>query len=104
MRSRAVAPTTSQRSTSASTTFLIARGSAVLAWPLATEHRTHVHQSIERHELPFDHRTRRTGRSYTLVLTKRDELFAQDAARRKRWTKDLAWVTDALRHDSASSG
>ena len=84
-------------------TFLIARERAVLEWPLAKEHRAHVHQMIERHELPLDHRTRRTGRPYTLVLTKRDTLFAQDAARRKRWTEDLVWVADALRCDTASS-
>lgn len=84
-------------------TFLIARERAVLEWPLAKEHRAHVHQMIERHELPLDHHTRRTGRPYTLVLTKRDALFAQDAARRKRWTEDLAWVADALRRDTASS-
>ncbi|HYK04796.1 MAG TPA: 2OG-Fe(II) oxygenase [Thermoanaerobaculia bacterium] len=83
-------------------TFLIARERAVLEWPLAKEHRTHVHQMIERHELPLDHRTRRTGRPYTLVLTKRDALFAQDAARRKRWTEDLAWLADALRRNAAS--
>ncbi|HYI08120.1 MAG TPA: 2OG-Fe(II) oxygenase [Thermoanaerobaculia bacterium] len=84
-------------------TFLIARERPVLEWPLAKEHRTHVHQMIERHELPLDHRTRRTGRPYTLVLTKRDALFAQDAVRRKRWTEDLAWVADVLRGDAASS-
>jgi hypothetical protein len=84
-------------------TFLIARERAVLEWPLAKEHRTHVHQMIERHELPLDHRTRRTGRPYTLVLTKRDALFAQGAARRKRWTEDLAWVADVLRRDTASA-
>jgi hypothetical protein len=83
--------------------FLIARERSVLEWPLAEEHRAHIHQMIERHELPLDHRTRRTRRPYTLVLTKRDALFAQDAARRKRWTEDLAWVADALRRDSASS-
>ena len=84
-------------------TFLIARERAVLEWPLAKEHRAHVHQMIERHELPLDHRTRRTGRPYTLVLTKRDALFAQDAARRKRWTEDLVWVADALQRATASS-
>ncbi|HYC89125.1 MAG TPA: 2OG-Fe(II) oxygenase [Thermoanaerobaculia bacterium] len=84
-------------------TFLIARERTVLEWPLAKEHRAHVHQMIERHELPLDHRTRRTGRPYTLVLTKRDALFAQDTARRKRWTEDLAWVADALRRNTAGS-
>ena len=49
-------------------TFLIARERAVLEWPLAKEHRAHVHQMIERHELPLDHRTRRPAgriRSYS---------------------------------------
>lgn len=83
-------------------TFLTARERAVLEWPLAKEQRAHVHQMIERHELPLDHHTRRTGRPYTLVLTKRDALFAQEAARRKRWTEDLAWLADALRRGAAN--
>jgi hypothetical protein len=42
----------------------------------------------------FDHRTRRTGRR---------ALFAQNAACRKRWAENLAWVADALRLDTGSS-
>jgi hypothetical protein len=76
--------------------FLIARERRVFEWPLAEEHRAHVHQIIERHELPVAHQTRRTGRPYTLVLTKRDALFEREAARRKQWLDDLEWLKAAL--------
>jgi hypothetical protein len=76
--------------------FLIAPGRRVLEWPIAKEHRMHVHQIIERNELPVSHQTRRTGRPFTLVLTKLETLFERDAARRKRWVEDLAWLRGAL--------
>ncbi|MGZ5472488.1 MAG: 2OG-Fe(II) oxygenase [Thermoanaerobaculia bacterium] len=76
--------------------FLTARERRVFEWPLAKEHRAHVHQTIERHELPLSHETRRTGRPYTLVLTKREALFERDAAQRKRWINDLEWLRRAL--------
>ncbi|MGZ5446255.1 MAG: 2OG-Fe(II) oxygenase, partial [Thermoanaerobaculia bacterium] len=76
--------------------FLTARERRVSEWPLAKEHRAHVHQTIERHELPLSHETRRTGRPYTLVLTKREALFERDAAQRKRWINDLEWLRRAL--------
>jgi len=63
---------------------------------LAKEHRAHVHQIIERHELPVAHQTRRTGRPYTLVLTKIEKLFERDAAQRKRWLEDVEWLRRAL--------
>lgn len=72
--------------------FLTARERRVLEWPLAKEQRAHVHRTIERNELPLAHQTRRSGRPYTLVLTKREELFERDAARRKRWAEDLEWL------------
>lgn len=75
--------------------FLIAPEKKVFEWPLAKEHRAHVHQAIEGHELPVAHQTRRTGRPYSLVLTKREALFERDAARRKRWAEDLAWLRRA---------
>ena len=62
----------------------------------AKEHHTHVHQTIERDELPLAHQTRHTGRPYTLVLTKREVLFERDAARRKRRLEDLEWLQRAL--------
>ena len=76
--------------------FLIAPGRRIFEWPLAKEHRAHVHQIIERHELPVAHQTRRTGRPYTLVLTKLEKLFERDAARRKRWLEDVEWLRRAL--------
>ena len=76
--------------------FLIAREWRVFEWPLAKEHRAHIHQIIERHELPVAHQTRRTGRPYTLVLAKRETLFDREAARRKQWLKDLEWLKRAL--------
>ena len=72
--------------------FLAARERRVFEWPLAKQHRAHVHQTIERNELPLAHQTRRTGSPYTLVLTKREALFERDAAQRKRWLKDLEWL------------
>jgi 2OG-Fe(II) oxygenase superfamily len=76
--------------------FLIAREWRVFEWPLAKEHRAHVHQIIERYELPVSHQTRHTGRPYTLVLAKRETLFEREAARRKQWLKDLEWLKRAL--------
>ena len=73
--------------------FLLSRERRVFEWPLAKEHRAHVHQTIEHYELPLDHQTRRTGRPYSLVLAKRDALFKHEAARRKGWEDSLAWVT-----------
>lgn len=72
--------------------FLVAPQTKVFEWPLAKEHRAHIHRVIGRHELPVTHHTRRSGRPFTLVLTKREVLFERDAARRKRWTKDLEWL------------
>lgn len=64
----------------------------LLEWPLAKPHRAHVHQTIDRAELPVRHRTRRSGRPYTLVLTKSDELFEQEARLRRRHQADLDWL------------
>lgn len=72
--------------------FLLAPDRRVLEWPLAKDHRAHVHQIIDGHELPVAHQTRRSGRPYTLVLTKHEALFEHAAARRQRWADDLAWL------------
>ncbi len=53
-------------------------------WPLAEERRRHVHQAIDRHRPPVRHVTTRSGRPYSLVLTKREELFAREEAWRAR--------------------
>jgi hypothetical protein len=73
-------------------TFLAVRDRKVLEWPLAKDHRAHIHRIIDGHELPVAHQTRRAGRPYILVLTKRETLFSRDAARRQQWAKDLAWL------------
>ncbi|XUL89650.1 hypothetical protein ACQ86D_25955 [Streptomyces galilaeus] len=47
---------------------------------------------IDAAELPEDHRTRRQGRPYTLVLTKTEELFSRARATRRQAGADLAWL------------
>jgi hypothetical protein len=74
--------------------FLRARSRSEYSWPLAKPRRQHIHQQIDRHRLPVRHRTVRTGRPYTLVLTKTKELFKRDRARRREWEKSLAALTE----------
>lgn len=73
-------------------TFLADARTRDLEWPIAKRKRQHVHQRIERHELPVTHRTRRKGSPYTLVLHKTAALFALDEKRRRRDEEDLARV------------
>ncbi len=73
--------------------FLLAADAHQLDWPLAKDRRAHVHQTITHHELPVTHVTRRVGSPYVLVLTKTEALFTREAAERKAWTSDLAWLT-----------
>jgi hypothetical protein len=40
--------------------------------------RAHVHSRIDAAELPVDHRTRRVGRPYTLMLSKSATLFDRE--------------------------
>ena len=61
-------------------------------WPLATERRRHVHARIDNAELPVRHETRRSGRPYTLVLTKTEALFERDRQARLGAEADLAWL------------
>ncbi|HRO58938.1 MAG TPA: hypothetical protein PK177_07215 [Burkholderiaceae bacterium] len=72
--------------------FLSAASERRLEWPLAEAKRQVIHQLIDRHELPVRHETRRSGRPYTLVLEKTDALFEREAAERRRWAKELAWL------------
>jgi hypothetical protein len=72
-------------------------GTSAPDWPLAKERRAHVHQVVQRHELPVTHQTRRTGSPYTLVLCKTTALFARDATERKTATGDLAWLNKTAR-------
>lgn len=64
----------------------------VFEWPLAEQRRRHVHERIDRAELPVTHVTRRQGRPYTLVLTKTDALFTGERDARATATADLKWL------------
>lgn len=72
--------------------FLTSSSQQRLEWPLAQEKRQRVEEFIRRHELPVAFETRCFGRPYTLVLEKTKELFKREAAQRKQWAKDLAWL------------
>jgi len=58
-------------------------------WPLAKSARQHIHVRIEDEELPVTHVTRRTGRPFTLVLTKTARLFQDDERGQIRDRADL---------------
>jgi 2OG-Fe(II) oxygenase superfamily len=62
-------------------------------WPLAERRRQHIHSRIDAHELPVSHRTRRSGRPYTLVLTKEPQLFEHERQARLMDQRDLDWLT-----------
>lgn len=61
-------------------------------WPLATNGRRHVHSRLDGAELPVRHQTRRTGRPYTLVLTKTAAIFERERRARRRDEADLTWL------------
>ena len=72
--------------------FLVDPAQRSYEWPLAKEARRHVHSRIDGAELPVVHQTRRTGRPYTLVLTKTDALFERERQARRRAEADAAWL------------
>ncbi|GAA0734354.1 2OG-Fe(II) oxygenase [Dactylosporangium roseum] len=72
--------------------FLTDKARRSFEWPLAEQRRRHVHARIDQHELPVRHQTRRSGRPYTLVLTKTEALFAREREARQRDQTDLAWL------------
>ena len=72
--------------------FLAAPDQVRYEWPLAKAGRAHIHQTIDGHDLPVDHTTRRAGRPYTLVLTKTKALFQREAAERRAWERDVRWL------------
>ncbi|HVA44142.1 MAG TPA: hypothetical protein VNF50_11730, partial [Acidimicrobiales bacterium] len=76
--------------------FLADPSRTAFEWPLAKDRRAHVHHRIDSAELPVDHRTRRTGRPYTLVLTKTEDLFRREERARRRDESDLAWLDTRL--------
>lgn len=69
--------------------FLGNPGERVAEMPLAEARRNHVSSQIAAADLPVTAQTRKTGRPYTLVLTKTPELFERESVRR-------AWVDGAL--------
>jgi hypothetical protein len=72
--------------------FLEGRSHTRLEWPLATEKRAHVHRRIDDAELPVTHNTLRSGRPYTLVLTKTRALFEREAKERAAQQESLSWL------------
>ena len=64
-------------------------------WPLKQESRRHIHSRIGSYELPVRHQTRRTGRPYTLVLTKLPALFERDEQARRADEADLRWIRES---------
>jgi len=72
--------------------FLAAPDRRRFEWPIAKPKRKHIHRTIDAHDLPVLHETRRSGRPYTLVLTKTEALFTREAARRHAWRSDLEWL------------
>lgn len=69
--------------------FLTAPSRRTLEWPLAKGGRRHVHSRINSSELPVRHQTRRTGRPFTIILTKTKALFERDTQQRRRDKTDL---------------
>lgn len=77
-------------------TFLADATERTREWPLAQDRRRHVHSRIDASELPVRHQTRRSGRPYTLVLTKTTDLFEREARQRRRDEADLRWLRTQL--------
>jgi hypothetical protein len=68
-----------------------------LEWPLAQQKRRHIHGTLDAHELPVLHRTRRSGSPFTLLLEKTQALFQREADERRRWRADLDWLAARAR-------
>ena len=85
--------------------FLADRDQVGWDWRLKEQHRRHIHQRIDQHELPVAHSTRRTGSPYTLVLTKLPALFERERQQRRAWEAELHWITEhgvgSIRGDDA---
>ncbi|HEY5880651.1 MAG TPA: 2OG-Fe(II) oxygenase [Nakamurella sp.] len=63
-----------------------------LAWPLKEQSRRHVHERIDRYELPVKHATHRVGRPFTLELTKTPALFERETRQRQADEADRDWL------------
>ena len=77
--------------------FLTDSGQRVLDWPLKEQSRRHVHERIDRHELPVRQLTRRVGRPFTLQLTKTPALFEREKQERQAAEADLQWLLAVAR-------
>lgn len=77
--------------------FLADSGLRVLEWPLKEQSRRHVHERIDRHELPVRQVTRRVGRPYTLELIKMPALFEREKQERQAAEEDLQWLLAVAR-------
>lgn len=77
--------------------FLTAPDQVRFEWPIPKDQRAHIHRIVDAHDLPVSHATLRTGRPYTLVLTKTDALFEREAAERNVWESELHWLTKTAR-------
>lgn len=76
--------------------FLLASAEVRLEWPLAKDGRQHIHSRIDAFELPIRHETRRSGRPYTLELTKLPALHEKEEKERQAWTVDLEWLKGTI--------
>ncbi|MGH8227142.1 MAG: 2OG-Fe(II) oxygenase [Steroidobacteraceae bacterium] len=74
------------------TRFLRAASQQRFEWPLAQADRSHMHQVIDRRDLPLTHTTRRVGRPFTLVLEKTAKLFEREAVARRVAQEELRWI------------
>lgn len=63
-------------------------------WPLAKPRRQHIHSMIDAQGLPVTHTTERTGSPHKLKLRKTDRLMKEDAAERRYFETQLAWVME----------
>ena len=82
--------------------FLRAPDQVRLDWPLNEQRRRQIHDVIDSHGLPVRHTTRRAGSPYTLMLEKTRALFERDAAERRFWADELAWLEGGPAHRRSS--
>lgn len=77
--------------------FLVSPDEQRREWPLAQDGRRHVEHAIRQAEAPVRCTTLTTGRPYTLVLTKTEEVHAADRRERSQAAEDLERIS-ALWH------
>jgi len=72
--------------------FLEDKSRRTFEWPLAKQHRQHIHSRIDGAELPVTHQTRRQGSPYKLILNKTEALFAREQEARIGDEAELEWL------------